>query len=230
MREDWRLGQLTPGHSEYQEWPGVLREAVNLHHVANSNIQVGGLRQLLDEPSEDEEEHESHQSLSPSTSSPFPDTHFVFGNRGQITDLRSLHPSSPQIAIFVEIYFTNVDPLFKILHKPTCSAAVLAAADNLANGPIDNGLEAIMFTIYFTATTSLSEEQCLRLFGQQRDKLLAQFKYGTEAALANADFLSSLELITLQAFAIYLVSSISYLSMQTAQFETYCTYPTGSWI
>jgi len=209
---------------------GFLRENVNSHGITNSNVQVGGLRQLLDEPSEDEEEPESHQSLSPSTSSPFPDTHFVFGSRGQITDLRSLHPFSPQIAILVETYFNNVDPLFKVLHKPTCSAAVLAAADNLANGPIDSGLEALMFAIYLTATTSLNEEQCLRILGQQRDKLLVQFKYGTEAALANADFLSSLELVTLQAFAIYLVSSISYLNMQTTQIERCYTYLNGLWI
>lgn len=196
-----------------------MREDVNPYLVTNSNVQVGGLRQLLDEPSEDEEEPESHQSLSPSTSSPFPETHFVFGSRAQITDLRSLHPCTTQIALLVEIYFNNVDPLFKVLHKPTCSAAVLGAADNLANGLIDSGLEALMFAMYLTATTSLNEEQCLRILGQQRDKLLAQFKYGTEAALANADFLSSLELVTLQAFAIYLVSNISRLNMQKAQIE-----------
>lgn len=109
----------------------------------------------------------------------------------------------------METYFNNVDPLFKVLHKPTCSAAVLAAADNLAHGPIDNGLEALMFAIYLTATTSLNKDQCQQLLGQPRDKLLAQFKYGTEASLANADFLSSLELVTLQAFAIYLVSNLS---------------------
>ena len=167
------------------------------------------MRQLLDEPSEEEDEPESHPSLSPTTS-PFPDTHFVFGNREQFTELRSLHPFSPQIAVLIEVYFSNVDPLFKVLHKPTCQAAVLAAADNLANTPIDSGLEALMFAMYFTATTSLSADQCMRLLGQEQDKLLAQYKYGVEAALANADFLSSMELVTLQAFAIYLVSSSPY--------------------
>ena len=83
---------------------------------------------------------------------------------------------------------------------------MLAAADNLANSPLDSGLEALMFAMYFVATTSLTEEQCIRILGQGRDKLIAQFKYATEAALANADFLSSMEMITLQALVIYLVS------------------------
>ena len=175
-------------------------------HDSNSDLQFGGLRQLLHEPSDDDDEHESHPSLSPSTTSPFPDTHFVFGTRGQPTDLRSLHPRSPRIAALVEVYFHNVDPLFKVLHKPTCQSAVLAAADNIANSPLDSGLEALMFAMYFVATTSLTGEQCIRVLGEGRDKLIAQFKYATEAALANADFLSSMEMITLQALVIYLVS------------------------
>lgn len=65
-----------------------------------------------------------------------------------------------------------------------------------------------MFAMYMLAITSMSDEDCARQFGHSREKLTAQYKYGTEAALANADFLSSLELITLQALTIYLVSNL----------------------
>lgn len=167
--------------------------------------EVGGLKQLLDEPSDDEADADFHSMSSPSTNSPFPDTHFVFGTRGQMTSLRSLHPFSSQIAILTDIYFTNVDPLFKVLHRPTCQAKILAAADTLGSTPIDSGLEALMFAMYMLAVISLTDEGCLRQFGQEREKLIAQYKYGTEAALANADFLSSLELMTLQALTIYLL-------------------------
>ena len=176
--------------------------------TANLASQFGGLRQLLDEPSDDDDDLDARQSISSPSNSPYPDTHFVFGARGQPTDLRSLHPFAPQIAALTEIYFNNCDPLFKVLHKPTCQPAVLGAADNLAHGPIDSGLEALMFAMYYLATTSLSEQQCLQLLGQDRDKLIAQYKYGTEAALANADFLGSFDMVTLQALAIYLVSKI----------------------
>lgn len=84
---------------------------------------------------------------------------------------------------------------------------MLAAADSLAHSPVDGGLEALMFAMYFIATTSLTQEQCLRVLGQDRDKLVAQYKYGTEAALANVDFLSSMQVMPLQAFSIYLVSA-----------------------
>lgn len=86
---------------------------------------------------------------------------------------------------------------------------MLAAADTLGVSPIDPGLEALMFAMYMVAATSMSSEACVRQLGQDREKLLAQFKYGTEAALANADFLSSMEMVTLQALTIYLVSGDS---------------------
>ena len=63
-----------------------------------------------------------------------------------------------------------------------------------------------MFSMYFAATTSMTQEQCQAHLGHDREKLLAQWKYGAETALANAHFLSSTELKSLVAFVIYVVS------------------------
>ena len=165
------------------------------------------MKQLLDAPSEDEEEDDwdSRTSHSPSVT-PFPDTLFIFGSKTNVTDLRSLHPFASGIAFLCITYFQNVDPLVKILHRPTVQVAISAAADNLTAGPIEPSQEALMFSMYFVAVTSLSQEQCLAALGQDREKLLAQFKYGAETALANARFLTSTELKSLQAFVIYVVS------------------------
>lgn len=168
---------------------------------------MGGLRQLLDAPSEDEddEEQDPRYSQSPSVS-PFPDTLFIFGSKTNATDLRSMHPPPAGIEFLCATYFQNADPLLKILHRPTIQVAIFAAADNLIAGPPDPALEALMFSMYFVAVTSLSQEQCFATLGQDKDKLLAQFKYGSETALANAHFLTSTELKCLQAFVIYVVS------------------------
>lgn len=104
------------------------------------------------------------------------------------------------------VYFQNVDPVFKVLHRPTVQVSISAAADNLNAGPLDAAQEALMFSIYFAATTSMTQEQCQAHLGQDREKLLAQFKYGAETALANAHFLISTELKSLVAFVIYVVS------------------------
>ena len=111
------------------------------------------------------------------------------------------------IEFLCNTYFQNVDPLFKILHRPSTQVSIAAAADTLTSGSIDASQEALMFSIYFAAVTSMTAEQCQMSLAQDREKLLAQFKYGAETALANAQFLSSTELKSLQAFAIYVVSN-----------------------
>ena len=168
--------------------------------------QVGGLKQLLDAPSDDEEEEWDHLSSQSPTSTPFPDTLFIFGSKRTTTDLRELHPLPSGIALLCTIYFQNVDPVFKVLHRPTVQVSISAAADNLNAVPLDASQEALMFSMYFAATTSMTQEQCQTHLGQDREKLLAQFKYGAETALANAHFLSSTELKSLVAFVIYVVS------------------------
>ena len=138
--------------------------------------------------------------------SPFPDTLFIFGSKMHATDLRSMHPPPAGIEFLCATYFQNADPLLKILHRPTTQVEIAAAADNLIAGPPKPALEALMFSMYFVAVTSLSQEQCLASLGQDKDKLLAQFKYGSETALANAQFLTSTDMLCLQAFVIYVVS------------------------
>ncbi len=73
-----------------------------------------------------------------------------------------------------------------------------------------------MFSIYYAAVTSLSQEECIRLFRVDRDRLLAHYKHGTEAALTNADFLNSMDLVTLQAFVIFLVRKVPWVDLSTS--------------
>lgn len=178
---------------------------------------MDGLKQLLDAPSEDEEEEWEHLSSQSPPVTPFPDTLFIFGSRRTASDLRSLHPFAPGIAFLCTTYFQNVDPVFKVLHRPTVQVAVSAAADSLNAGPLEPAQEALMFAMYFAAVTSLTPEQCQTNIGQDRDKLLAQFKYGAETALANAHFLSSTELKSLVAFVIYVVSMESITPVASAK-------------
>ena len=168
-------------------------------------LKVDGLRQLLNQPSDDEEEYENTSSSSSARDKPSPETFFIFRSNVETTDLRLLHPSPPHIAILCDVFFSRVDPLFKVLHKPTVKASILTAAENLDQIVSSEGHESLMFTIYFAAVTSLTQEECIKLFHRDRERLLVHYKYGTEAALANADFLNSMELVTLQAFVIFLV-------------------------
>ena len=188
------------------------------------------MRTLLHEASDDEADDDS--SLTPGQSLPgtgtseeglSPEPALLFGPRGSIggvsfgADLRTLQPFAPHIKTLGDVYFDRVDPLFKVLHRPTAAALVAAAADSRTTGEArkGRGTDALLFAIYFAAVTCLGDQECGELFQQDRVRLVAQYKSGVENALVQADWLNTTDLATLQAFLIYLVcsDSISYEHM-----------------
>ena len=103
------------------------------------------------------------------------------------------------------IYLVNVDPINRILHKPTLRKFITGAKDHLDTMPGGSKMQALMFAMYFAAITSITPEECLASFGEQKNQLLARYRFGTEQALVQADILNSMEMVTLQALVIYLV-------------------------
>lgn len=174
--------------------------------------EVDGLKQLMTEPSDDDDDETGHSPASTVTRKPTSDygpTPFIFSSNKEIRQLRKLHPPSPQMAILFDTYFHRCDPLFKILHKPTM-AKVFERAENDLSAIERAGDEAIMFVMYYAGISSMSEEECMKYFREDQDELLRRYKYGTEIALVNANFLNSMELEPLQAFSLYLVSKVSF--------------------
>ena len=71
--------------------------------------------------------------------------------------------------------------------------------------PKGKGEDALTFAILFAAVTSLTPSECNMSLGEEKSTMVENFRTRTEQALANADFLNSVELVTLQALAIFLV-------------------------
>lgn len=130
---------------------------------------------------------------------------FFLGHGGPSKDLSSLHPPHVQIFRLWQTFLVNVNPLVKIFHAPTVQQMILDASGDLANVP--RATEALMFAIYLIAVTSLKAEECETMFGEPRSSLLSKYSHGTQQALVNAKFLKSLNLYSLQAYALFLVSS-----------------------
>lgn len=96
--------------------------------------------------------------------------------------------------------------MVKVLHIPSLEKLILNASSNIQEIPYGNYVEAVLFAVYYCALTSLTQEECMQHFHEAREHLLARYRTGTEAALANADLLNTTELGTLQALVIFLVS------------------------
>ena len=125
---------------------------------------------------------------------------------GTSVDLSKCHPSSQQAAALWDAYRQNAHPLAKICFDwdleqmrteivSAASACIMSAAKH-----------AFTFAIYLISVRSLSNEECYALLNQPRDIAVSEFQKLCEQALAMAHFLSTSDVMVIQALALYIVS------------------------
>ncbi|KAJ5630959.1 uncharacterized protein N7484_011059 [Penicillium longicatenatum] len=129
---------------------------------------------------------------------------FPFMVGGSKSPITHLHPSAIQIFQLWQIYLNNVNPLLKISHVPTLQNQIVKASADLAE--VDESFEALMFAIYSISVTSMPNDEVEAAFGDSKNELLARYHAASQQALINAKFMSSIELTTLQALLLYLLS------------------------
>lgn len=129
----------------------------------------------------------------------------VFEEQGKQGRLTALHPSPLDIFRLWQLFLNNVNPLIKLVHAPTVQQQILDASADLQGVPANT--EALMFGVYSMSIASITTGECHAFFGRERGLLLAQYHAGARKALANASLLRSSDLVTLQAFALYLVGN-----------------------
>lgn len=169
--------------------------------------EIEGIRQVLDQPSDDDDDDDegtSPESIeAASMTIPTGVSGFLLGNP-EYHEKEALHHPPPEMMVRLwAIYIRNVDPLMKILHRPTIASTLQTYVESPSPTPFDAPINAVIFAIYFCAITCLSPEDCLEKLGESRDVLSTRYRINVERALAQADYLNSNELETLQALALY---------------------------
>ncbi len=71
-----------------------------------------------------------------------------------------------------------------------------------------NSLRAIDCAIAFAAAKSLTPDECYSKLGTEKRIVEARLRRMLESALAACDLLNSKEIVTLQAFTLYIVSVV----------------------
>ena len=131
----------------------------------------------------------------------------LFGSGRKGVDLTGLHPNPVQIFRLWQIYLDNVNPLLRVTHTPTLQGRIIEAASNLQS--IDPVLQALMFSIYCMALTSINDEGCVPIFGFSRDETLTRYQICCKQALLECEFHRSNDRNCLVALYLYLVSTRS---------------------
>ncbi|KAF7543833.1 hypothetical protein G7Z17_g10431 [Cylindrodendrum hubeiense] len=169
--------------------------------------EIEGIRQVLDQPSDDDDdddEGDSPESVEAASSSTLAGASgFSLGNPSHHESGPLQHPPPEMMSRLWAIYTRNVDPLMKVLHCPTIARLLQAYTESPSPRPFDPPTNAVIFAIYFCAVTCLRPEDCLEKLGESRDVLSTRYRINVEQALAEADYLNSNELETLQALALY---------------------------
>ncbi|KAH8894643.1 hypothetical protein GQ53DRAFT_591161, partial [Thozetella sp. PMI_491] len=127
---------------------------------------------------------------------------FILGFNLPDDSLRNMHPLPSQIPFYWQTFVENVDPVIKIFHIPSMNKVVRDMQRSILF--LSPCKEALMFSIYLAAVTSMTPAEVDGILSQEKEALVAQYRLATEKALANAEFLTSPDLMTLQAFVLFL--------------------------
>ncbi|KAH6988891.1 fungal-specific transcription factor domain-containing protein [Ilyonectria sp. MPI-CAGE-AT-0026] len=169
--------------------------------------EVEGIRQTLGQASGGDESDEDCNASPESGTQSHPTSGLSSGlifsspNGTGSEDLQ--HPSQHHMSFLCQIYFANIDPILKILHRPTTSSELGCIAEPTDSRDMTNATEALFFAMYFGAVTSLSPDACLTHLGEDRAVLVERYKHNVERALDKADYLNSIDLKTSQALVLY---------------------------
>ena len=118
-------------------------------------------------------------------------------------DASLLHPPPAQIAVYQNVFFQNIDPVMKVLHRPSVEALLGTATLNPTT--LRDGESAIAFSIYLASLCSMSDDDASACCGGiPKQSAVAAYKGAVEHALARAKLLTTSDLTTLQAFLLYI--------------------------
>lgn len=125
---------------------------------------------------------------------------FPFGSSSANIEEKKLSPE--QIQSCWRNFLVNVDPLVKVLHQPSTECLIRRAIDNETS--IRCSEKALLAVVVFTSIFSMPSELVNGQFLLPKHVAVAKHRSISEQALVEAEFLTSDDLTTLQAFVLFL--------------------------
>lgn len=113
------------------------------------------------------------------------------------------HPPMDQMLQLWHVFVTKVDPMTKILHRPSFEKKLFEAKTQIHD--LDDSLTTLMYSIYYAAVRSTNPKEAQLRFGESRDVLTERFEAAMEKRLATAQMSSTPDFMTLQALVLYIV-------------------------
>ena len=114
-------------------------------------------------------------------------------------------PPHFMIEKLLKLYFDNVDPIFKVLHAPSVREHLQEGKSYLGHARGDPAVKALTFAIYYSAVITVDDDVCKTELGEEKATLRNKYRFAVEVSLAQADYVNSQDITSLQAFVLLLV-------------------------
>lgn len=125
------------------------------------------------------------------------------------TDDGLYQPTPDELEVFWTSFCQTFDPIIRLIHKPSVRRLLDDFRKSGKQGCTPGGYCLILAMVDASVYTMAAGEP-ERLFGETRDCLLKKIRQAMELALSRAELAKTHDLITLQAFGMYIVSSMQF--------------------
>jgi hypothetical protein len=115
-------------------------------------------------------------------------------------------PDSVVTTQLSRIYLQQVDPIIKILHRPSLEKLLLHEGLYLGYPNGHSAVSALTCAVAYSAACSMTENQCRSILHVEKGVLISACRKSCECAIEKAGLLTTRDMTVLQAFVLYLVS------------------------
>ncbi|PHH90412.1 hypothetical protein CDD83_3786 [Cordyceps sp. RAO-2017] len=104
------------------------------------------------------------------------------------------------------VYLRQVDPVVKILHRPSLSRWMLQGESYLGYPEGHASTTALEAAVCYAAASSMTEHQCRAMFSVAKVSVVAESRSACEAAIERSGLLATRDIVVVQAFVLYLIA------------------------
>ena len=117
----------------------------------------------------------------------------------------ALRPAPAVCEKLCQVYLERVDPIVRVLHRPSLMDFLLHGKPYLDYHDTDPVLDVLRSAVFFLAIVSLPEERCQSMFDTDRTSFIATYRLACEVALDRAQLVTTGDVTVVQSFVLYLV-------------------------
>ncbi|KAL2404360.1 Transcription factor vrtR1 [Exophiala dermatitidis] len=191
---------LLPDSQSLSSKSGKLVAGEGKARYVNSSLW----RELGEEEMSQISHEEEDDKRTPAETTPSTEDLISSALLGLSHNLVDYHPKHSDAMKLWAVYVANVEPLCKVLHVPSMSRMVDAVSQRPSAA--SKAQECLLFAIYHIAVYSMTDEDCMREFGQAQASLLAKYQHAIRQALVNASWLKTTDMLVMQAFVLFLIA------------------------